>query len=69
EPAPRADLLNALWEGLGGLLKTGGTGLVVFPSSEAERFDRKKPKPFVRLGDLKRKGFRALAYAKTESSL
>jgi hypothetical protein len=36
--------------------------VIAFPSVEAERFDRKKPKDFTRLLDIKRKGFRALAY-------
>ena len=31
-------------------------------SAEAERFDRKKPEGLHRLGDIKRKGFRAMAY-------
>jgi hypothetical protein len=61
-PDPRARRIDALWEGLGELAKHGGINLVVLPSSEAERFDRKKPRGFIRLGDLKRRGFRALAY-------
>jgi hypothetical protein len=61
-PDPRTSRLDALWEGLRGLTKPGGVNLVVLPSSEAERFDRKKPKGLIRLGDLKRRGFRALAY-------
>jgi 16S rRNA G1207 methylase RsmC len=62
EPAPRTDRFDAYWEGLEGLLKPGGIVLIALPSSEAERFDRKKQKHFIRLGDLKRNGFRALAY-------
>lgn len=60
EPAPRR--FDAYWEALAGLLRPGGIALIALPSSEAERFDRKKQKPFIRLGDLKRNGFRALAY-------
>jgi hypothetical protein len=59
---PRTSRLDALWEGLRELTKPGGVNLAVLPSSEAERFDRKKPKGILRLGDLKRRGFRALAY-------
>jgi hypothetical protein len=62
EPAPRTGRLDAYWEGLAGLLNPGGIALIALPSSEAERFDRKKRKQFIRLGDLKRNGFRALAY-------
>jgi hypothetical protein len=61
-PEPRPGRLDAYWEGLEALLKPGGIALIALPSSEAERFDRKKPKRFSRLGDLKRRGFRALAY-------
>jgi hypothetical protein len=61
-PDPRTNRLDALWEGFQDLAKPGGISMAVLPSSEAERFDRKKPKGFTRLGDLKRRGFRALAY-------
>ena len=56
------DRLASLWEALALLLAEGGVCLAGFSSTEAERFDRKKPAPFMRLGDLKRNGFRALAY-------
>jgi hypothetical protein len=59
---PRENRLDALWEGLRELTQPGGICLAALPSSEAERFDRKKPKGLIRLGDLKRRGFRALAY-------
>jgi hypothetical protein len=68
EPAPRTGRFDAYWEGLEGLLKPGGIVLIALPSSDAERFDRKKPKHFIRLGDLKRNGFRALAYQYSEAS-
>jgi len=56
------DQLAALWDSVPPLLAVGGTLLVTFASSDAERFDRRKPTGFTRLGDLKRDGFRALAY-------
>jgi hypothetical protein len=61
--------LDAYWEGLGALLReTGGLAVIALPSSEAERFDRGKPRGFVRLGahkgDHKRHGFRAMGYEK-----
>ncbi|MDR0290374.1 MAG: hypothetical protein LBI06_05505, partial [Treponema sp.] len=39
-----------------------GIFLAAFGSSDAERFDRKKPAGFSRMGSIKRNGFRALAY-------
>ncbi|MDR1100357.1 MAG: methyltransferase [Treponema sp.] len=62
EPVPRVDANSAAWEGLSALLRPGGIVLAAFPSSEAERFDRKKPASFIRLGEIRRNGFRALAY-------
>jgi hypothetical protein len=57
-----ADQLASLWESLPPLLSSGGAVLAAFSSTDAERFDRKKPSGFTRMGDIKRKGFRALAY-------
>jgi len=56
------DQLATLWDSLAPLLSVGGVFLATFGSSDAERFDRKKPAGFTRLGNLKRDGFRALAY-------
>jgi hypothetical protein len=61
---PQTDRLTAHWDGLEALLASEGVALLGFPSAEAERFDRKKPKGFTRLGDAKKNGFRALAYRK-----
>jgi len=44
------------------VIDTGGIAIVGMASAEAERFDRKKPAGLHRLGDIKRKGFRAMAY-------
>ena len=59
------DQLGAIWDAAPPLLATGGVFLVTFSSSDAERFDRKKPAGFTRLGSVKRNGFRALAYRRT----
>jgi hypothetical protein len=59
---PQTDRIIPLWEGLQELLSPGGVGIMALPASEAERFDRKKPPGFHRLGDCKRHGFRALGY-------
>jgi hypothetical protein len=57
-----ADQHASLWEALPPLIASGGEFIAGFGSTDAERFDRKKPAGFTRLGDIKRKGFRALAY-------
>jgi hypothetical protein len=64
DPVPRTSRIGAYWEGLDALLETGGIALIGLPSSEAERFDRAKPRGFVRLGGHKRHGFRALGFRK-----
>ncbi|MDL2229181.1 class I SAM-dependent methyltransferase [Treponema sp. OttesenSCG-928-L16] len=64
ETVPKTERLDSLWEGAEKLLAPGGIIFMGFSSSEAERFDRKKTKGFTRLGDIKRKGFRVLAYQK-----
>ena len=56
---------DTIWEGLASLAATGGIVIAGMTSTEAERFDRKKPPSFSRMGDIRRKGFRALAYRKT----
>jgi len=60
-----ADQLTAIWNSLLPLLAEGGLFLAAFSSSDAERFDRKKPTGFTRLGSVKRNGFCALAYKLT----
>jgi hypothetical protein len=52
--------------------------LLSLPAAEAERFDRKKPGPgggedpgekgFIRLGDIKRQGFRAMGFRKEQKA-
>jgi hypothetical protein len=62
ELIPGTGRLDALWEGVSSALSENGVFIVSLPSGEAERFDRKKRAGFVRLGDVRRNGFRALAY-------
>jgi len=59
------DQLAAIWDAVPPLLAEGGVFLATFSSSDAERFDRKKPAGFTRLGNVKRNGFRALGYRYT----
>jgi hypothetical protein len=61
---PGTGRVKACWDSLGSLLASGGFALAALPSSGAERFDRAKPRGFLRLGDYKRRGFRALGYQK-----
>jgi hypothetical protein len=56
------DWFTELWKTVSSLLAGGGVFIAGFGSTDAERFDRKKPAGFIRFGDLKRKGFRALGY-------
>jgi len=68
EPLPQSSLpkgtdqLAALWNAVPPLLENNAVFLAAFGSSDAERFDRKKPPGFNRIGTVKRDGFRALAY-------
>jgi hypothetical protein len=62
EAVPQTSRALPFWEGLGLLSSPGALVILGLGSSEAERMDRQKPKNFTRLGSLKRKGFRALAY-------
>jgi hypothetical protein len=73
EPVARTDRYGEIWKALGDLLLPGGAALLSLPAAEAERLDRKKPGGkgkaageggFTRLGDLKRQGFRAMAFRK-----
>ncbi|MDR0442087.1 MAG: methyltransferase [Treponema sp.] len=58
------DHLKDLWESVPALLAEGGIFIAGFSSSNADRFDRLKPAGVFRLGDIKRKGFRALGYVR-----
>ena len=63
----KIDPYSAFWEPLPKLLTAGGAFICAFSSVNAERFDRVKPAGFKRLGDIKRKGFRALGYVRIEN--
>jgi SAM-dependent methyltransferase len=62
-----ADQLSAIWNSLPPLLCAGGLFLAAFGSSDAERFNRKKPSGFTSLGSIKRNGFCAHAYKRAGS--
>jgi hypothetical protein len=63
---PQTDPYAGIWEALGILLVPGGTALISLPAAQADRLanslDRRKFPGLTRLGDMKRRGFRALVY-------
>ena len=62
ETVSETDRREAYWQGIRELAAPGSILIAGMSSSEAERFDRKKPSGFSRLGDIKRRGFRAMGY-------
>jgi hypothetical protein len=68
QAVPQTSRRESLWESLGDLLIPGGLALLALPAAEADRFDKRKPPGFTRLGNLKHRaagqasGFRAMAY-------
>jgi hypothetical protein len=75
EPVPQTRRYGEIWKALEALLLPGGAALLSLPATEAERFNRNKPEGegkspgeggFVCLGDLKRQGFRAMAFRKEQ---
>jgi hypothetical protein len=62
ETVPKTNRTAAYWSGIRRLLRLGGSFLMVLPSLQAGTFDRTKPRGFTRLGEIKRRGYRALAY-------
>ena len=64
DPVSETDRLEASWTALGDLAAPGAILIAAMKATEADRFDRKKPSPWQRLGNLKRQGHRALAYRK-----
>ena len=59
-----AKLAETAWQAMEELSASGSILITGMNSMEAECFDRKKSLSFVRLADIKRNGFRALAYQK-----
>jgi hypothetical protein len=63
---PQTDPYDGIWGALGSLPLPGAAALLSLPAAQADRLDKRKPPGFTRLGDLKRRGFRALAYRRRE---
>lgn len=68
ELVPRTDRLQEHWEAMETLLRPGALLLCGLGSADAERFDRIRSSAFTRHGDIKRNGFRVLAYVKKQIS-
>jgi len=64
EAVPKTDRWSAYWVGLEKLMAKNSIFFIGLPSTEADRFDRIKQRGFQRLGDIKRQGYRVLAYQK-----
>ena len=62
ETVPETKREEASWEALSLLAAPGAVVLTGMNSMEADRFDKRKPKGFSRTGDIKRAGFRSMAY-------
>ena len=58
------DRIASSWDALCRLTLSDAIIIIAADSMEAERFDRKKPKAMQRISDIKRRGFRAIAYRK-----
>ncbi len=64
EAVPKTERWQAYWIGLEGLMGTGSIFCIGLTATEADRFDRIKRSGFQRLADIKRQGYRVLAYQK-----
>ena len=64
EIVPGTDCHKSAWEGLVKLAESGAIVIAAMNSTDAEHFDKKKHPAFTRMGDVKQKGVRAMAYLK-----
>ncbi|WP_304224280.1 methyltransferase [Gracilinema caldarium] len=64
DPVPKTAPWPAYWTGLEKLADPGSLIFIGLSATEAERFDRQKRKGFQRIGELKRQGWKVLAYQK-----
>ena len=59
---PRVDTIDQSWAEAARLLKAGAGYVAAMPSSAMDRFERRRPKGFVRLTERKKKGFACAAW-------
>lgn len=64
ELCPERDWVPGAWRTAARLLRQGGELCVSASATEAQRFDKVRPKGFTRGPDIKRDGFRAMLFAK-----
>lgn len=59
---PRVDTIDQSWAEAARLLKAGAGYVAAMPSTAMDRFERRRPKGFVRLAERKKKGFACAAW-------
>lgn len=64
ETVPETSREDASWKGIDYLSMPGTIFIAGMSSSEAERFDREKTSGWQKIGDIRKNGFRAIAYQK-----
>lgn len=62
EPVPQTNRWADLWRGYSEFLKAGGILVVSGTAVDMERLDKLRPPLFTRRSDIKRSGFRSIAY-------
>lgn len=59
---PRTDFVQPAWAGAMNCLKIGGSYMVAMPTAYMGRFQKQRPKGFVKLAEKKKKGFSCAVY-------
>ena len=59
---PRVDTIAESWAHAARILKSGGSYVAAMPSAIMDRFEKKRPKGFVRIAARKKKGFACAAW-------
>lgn len=59
---PRVDTFGDSWSSAMSVLKLGGSFVAAMPSTAMERFERQRPKGWVRLAERKKKGYACAAW-------
>jgi hypothetical protein len=65
EPVPQTNRWSDLWKGYAEFLRPGGILVVSGSAQDLERMDKIRPSGFTRRADIKRSGFRSIAYFHT----
>ncbi|MBU0928506.1 MAG: hypothetical protein KKA67_12210, partial [Spirochaetes bacterium] len=59
---PRVDTFDSCWSEAARVLKRGGSYVSAMPSAAMDRFEKRRPKGFVRVAERKKKGFACAAW-------